>query len=577
MKLIYQKNYISIQKFNDVEVPDFVILTGINGSGKSHLLESINNKSVVIEGAENARTVLFDYKTFYLENEAVYSARQIIDERNNAWGYLQGSILTHLTNLKNKLGENYSKLVEICKSTGLGLLELGVENINDDGLFKQYKEYKKEVKTFFNQDGYKNNQQAQSIFSTQYRACCSLDEITRENFDEIFAPMQLKNDFLPSQIGKIVWDYYLKYRNNEINEFENEKHGKSYPVLPENDFIKLHGEKPWEIINIILDQFNTIEYRLPSPEGSDYYSDFMFKLKHPSKGFEIDFSALSSGEKVLMALVASIYKTSSDHRFPDILLLDEIDASLHPSMIKNLLDTIDKIFIKNDTKVILVTHSPTTVALASDESIYIMKKDGLNRIEKKSKSEALSILTEGFATLDEGLKIFDEISKKDISIISEGRNVNLIKKALELNSISDIEVISGVEGTSGVSQLRTIFDFLSKVAHTKKVIIVWDCDVKNNFVDGNNTFPFVLPKNQNNSIATKGIENMFDETLFANFITSIKDSKGKEIKSFDCNRKKDFEEFILTRNNKNDFNNFASLITKINEIRNLKNTNGTTS
>jgi len=297
----------------------------------------------------------------------------------------------------------------------------------------------------------------------------------------------------------------------------------------------------------------------------------MFKLKHPSKGFEIDFSALSSGEKVLMALVASIYKTSSDHRFPDILLLDEIDASLHPSMIRNLLDTIDKIFIKNDTKVILVTHSPTTVALAPNESVFVMNKDGLNRIEKKSKQDALSILTEGFATLEEGLKIFDEIGKQDISIISEGRNVNLIKKVLELNGVSDIEVINGVEGASGDSQLRTIFDFLSKVDHTKKVIIVWDCDVKNNLKESNKTYPFFLAKNSNNSIATKGIENIFEETLFTDFITSVKDSKGNEIKSFDCKRKKDFEEFILTRNIKDDFKNFDPLVSKINEIREIQN------
>jgi len=56
------------------------------------------------------------------------------------------------------------------------------------------------------------------------------------------------------------------------------------------------------------------------------------------------------------------------------LLLDEVDASLHPSMIKNLLDVIEKIFLKNGCKVILATHSPTTVALAPEESIYEISK-----------------------------------------------------------------------------------------------------------------------------------------------------------------------------------------------------------
>ncbi len=100
-----------------------------------------------------------------------------------------------------------------------------------------------------------------------------------------------------------------------------------------------------------------------------------------------------------MALVASIYKSQSDGVFPDILLLDEIDATLHPSMIKNLLKVIENIFLAKGVKVIFTTHSPTTVALASNDSIYVMKKDGLNRIQKTLKEKAIKILTEGIPTL----------------------------------------------------------------------------------------------------------------------------------------------------------------------------------
>lgn len=567
MKLVYQKDHISIKKFNTVELPDFVVLTGINGSGKSHLLEAIEKRCVNIEGENNPKIVLFDYRSFYLENEAAYNARQIIDERNNAWNFLQSTAKSNIESYRTSLGVNYEKFTDIAKRLGKGLLELSSKDIGDDALFLQLKEYKKKVRTFFNQDGFKNNQQAQAIFPVGYTSPYSLDEVTQDYFDEIYKPYQFKNDFLPHQLGKVIWDYYLKYRNNEINEFQNEKHGKKYPVLTEKEFVVLHGRKPWEIINSILDQFGTIEYRLPSPEGSDYYSDFQFRLEHPSKALRIDFSALSSGEKVLMALVASIYKTSSDHHFPDILLLDEIDASLHPSMIKNLLDTINEIFLVNGTKVIVVTHSPTTVALAPEASVYIMNKDGVNRIEKKTKNDALTILTEGFATLEEGLRIFDEIGKQDISLISEGGNVDLIRKAFELYGVKDIDVISGVEGNSGDTQLRTIFDFLCKIPHQKKVIIVWDPDVQYSLTAQNNTHPFILPKNDTNKIAERGIENLFDESLFEGFVTIINDSRNNQRKAFDSNRKKDFVQSVIAKNNKADFVKFEPLIQKIAEIR----------
>jgi predicted ATPase len=566
MKLTFQKEYISIKKFDSIDLPNFVVLTGVNGSGKSHLLEAIENRSVSLEGEGNPKVVLFDYKNFFLENEAAYNARQISEERNNAWSFLQSNARNQIESYRKNLGTDYEKLVEISKAKDKGFLNLTKEDIEDENLFVKYKDYKINTRNFISQDSFKNNQQAQSIFPIAYSTPYSLDELPRDIFDDIYKPYQFKNDFLPQQLGKVIWDYYIKYRGNEINEYQNEKHGKSYRVLTEPEFVKIHGQKPWEVINSILQRFGTIEYRLPSPEGSDYYSDFQFRLEHPTKSLRIDFSALSSGEKVLMALVASIYKMSSDHHFPDILLLDEIDASLHPSMIKNLLETINEIFLKNDTKVILVTHSPTTIALAPEESVYVMNKEGLNRVEKRSKSDALNILTEGFATLEEGLRIFDEISKQNVSIISEGRNVSYIKKALDLNSIKDADVITGVEGTSGDTQLRTIFEFLCKIPHQKKVIIVWDSDVQHNFTASNNTYPFIFSKNVTNKLAEKGIENLFGEALFNDFITTVNDSRGNERKTFDTSRKKDFENYILNRNNKDDFGNFNELILKIQEV-----------
>ncbi len=567
MKLIYQKDYISIHKFNPIELPNFVVLTGVNGSGKSHLLEAIANKSIVLEGEENAKVIRFDYRDFYLENEAAYNARQIIDDRTNAWNFFQNNIQNQIKSFRDSLAPDYEKLAEISRINFKNFLDLKETDINETALFDKYKQYKTNFRNFANQENHRNNQQALGVFPIAYSIPYSLDELEKEQFDYLYKPYQFKNDFLPQQLGKVIWDYQIKYRTNEINEFENEKHGKNYPVISEEDFIKLHGSKPWEILNSILEKFGTIEYRLPSPEGSDYYSDFQFRLEHPNKHLKIDFSSLSSGEKVLMALVASIYKASSDQHFPDILLLDEIDASLHPSMIKNLLDTMNDIFLKNGTKVILVTHSPTTVALAPEDSIYVMNKLGESRIEKKNRNDALSILTEGFATLEEGLKIFDEISKQDISIISEGKNVELIKKALELNEIKDIDVITGVEGNSGDSQLRTIFDFLSKIPHQKKVIIVWDSDVKYILQAQNSTYPFIFPVNPGNKLAERGIENLFAKELFSNFITTVKDSKDKELKKFDSNRKSDFVNLIISRNKKDDFANFKPLLDKIEEIR----------
>jgi ABC-type iron transport system FetAB ATPase subunit len=568
MNLIFREKYLSIESFNPINLAEFTVLTGINGSGKSQLLQAIEQKKVIIDGLENANIVYFNYETFKMENEGAFNAQQISLERESAWNFFEQQIKASIFAWKNSLGASYAQINNICIDKDKALWFLTMADVSDDALYAQLAEYKKQIKTYFD-NSFKGNQQAQAIFALIKNVGYSIDEIKKIEFLELYKPYYFKSDFLPQQLGGIFWDYYIKFYQNQSNELQNEKHGKDYPIISEDEFIKKNGDKPWVVINKILEKFDNLDYKVNSPEGTDPFHNFQLKLAHIKKeGLEIGFEHLSSGERVLMALVASIYKSSADNHFPDLLLLDEIDASLHPSMISNLLEVINDIFLAKEMRVLLVTHSPTTVAFAPEESIFVMNKDGENRIEKKAKEDALKILTEGFVTLDQGIKLFDQISKIKISVVSEGKNTVLLKKAFELCGFSDVEVIDGVEDRSGSSQIKTLFDFFSKVPHERKVFFVWDCDVNScrSLLESNNTIPFVFVKNDSNTIAEKGIENMFAENLFDDFKTVIIKSTGEQTINFDQNRKRDFEEFIIKRNNKEDFVNFKPLLDRVRTI-----------
>ena len=559
MKLKFKEKYLSISQFNTTNIDGFTVLTGVNGSGKSHLLEAIEQNKVTIEGIEAINIVRFNYETFKLENEGAYSGHQISAEVLAAWNYLKKDINPNISSWRSSIGDTeYEKIVNNCKENKKSLWDIDDPSINS---------YKKNIKKHFSQPNIKNTAYSKGILSLLKTLPYSIDEIEESNFRSFYKPYSFKNDFLPQELGKIVWDYYVKYRENQVNRSENKEYGRDYPVLSEEEFVTHHGEKPWELLNKILSKFDSLDYIVSSPEGLRIFGEFQIKLIHTKKpGLEIDFSSLSSGERVLMALVASVYKASGDKYFPDILLLDELDASLHPSMIKNMLAVIKEIFIDKGIKVILVTHSPTTIAFSPDRSIYVMDKSGQNRILKKSKQEALAILTEGFATLDEGIMLFDSIIQNSCSIITEGKNTLLIEKALELYGIQDVKVVTGFEEASGKDQLRTLFQFFSRANHKKNVFFVWDCDVTFNLNETNNTFPYILEKNDSNSIAEKGIENMFSESLLSNFTTTKTDSWGRIQKTFDGTRKKDLIDLILQRNNKTDFINFEPLIDKICQV-----------
>lgn len=562
MLIEFQRPHASIDRFDPTEIADFTVLTGVNGSGKSHLLEAIDLRHVTIRGLENAHIVLFNYENFRLENEPSFTGHQLSAEREGAWQFHQQNMKNNVESWKGQLGTNYPEIIEQAKSQNTSLWAVG------GTLIKQYKD---QFKNFMKSNNFLANEQAQGVYTLAKNLQYSIDEISHEDFIQKYKPFVFRKDFLPTQLGKVFWDYYIKYRSNQVNQFENEKNGKNYLALTEKEFIAQHGEKPWVIANKILEEFDTLTYELVSPEGNDFFGSYKLELRHTKKpDLKVEFASLSSGERILMALVASIYKASSDRNFPDVLLLDEVDASLHPSMMKNMLNVITNIFLAQGIKVILVTHSPTTIALSQEDSVFVMNPSGESRIEKRTQKEALSILTQGYATIDEGLKFFDEVAKSNTTIITEGYNTKFIAKALELFEITGVEVLEGIEHASGKHQLKTLFEFFSRMSHKNKIIFVFDCDVSYCLKEEGFTYPFTFERNLENTIASKGVENLFDPSLFEGFKTTITNPNEHETVKFHEPSKRNFETFILKRESLEDFKKFKPLIDEIKRIRDFQ-------
>lgn len=567
MRLVFQKPYNSIEPFDPVDLPNFTVLTGVNGAGKTHLMEAIRDGQVAVEGlASPLRIAHFDYASFKLDNEQVFNAQKLESERSSAWRWYEENVRAFAEKCQKNLGDGYEALKKSCEISRTPLWNADEEKT---------KTYCQQIESFFiaQTQKLKNKQQkeqAEAVFFIIKQLPFSLNEIDQDTFNSYYRPYVFKNDFLPAQLGKAFWDYYIRYERNQYYRFRNEKNGEAHETLTDEAFEKINGPKPWVVVNKVLSEFDTLTYEVTTPEGVDMFSGFQLKLRHTNReDLEIDFSQLSSGERVLMALVASIYKGEFDRHFPGLLLLDEVDASLHPSMMKNMLGAIEAVFLDHGVRVVLVTHSPTTIALAPEGSIFLMHPSGQNRFGKATKSEALDVLTQGFVTLDRGMRIVDEITTDEVTIITEGYNTRIIEKALKLYDVSGVTVIHGLEDKSGKNTLKTIFEFLSRIKHDGRVLIVWDCDVSPDLSASNNTFPYSIPKNERNTLTSKGIENAFPEKMFVNFVKVTTPAKGQEIKQFDSACKKDFAENVIAQGTKEDFSHFSGLIEEISRIKAL--------
>jgi predicted ATP-binding protein involved in virulence len=115
-RISFVREYLSIKNFDSIELNDFTVITGLNGAGKSHLLDAIEKKHVAVDIKPNVSIVKFNYENFKLENEVAFNAYQLVTEKDNAWNFYNGNVKQHLLSIKPQLGQDIEGFSEDCKS-----------------------------------------------------------------------------------------------------------------------------------------------------------------------------------------------------------------------------------------------------------------------------------------------------------------------------------------------------------------------------------------------------------------------------------------------------------------------------
>lgn len=112
----------------------------------------------------------------------------------------------------------------------------------------------------------------------------------------------------------------------------------------------------------------SIEYDLDQPE-KDRYTIFV-----KEKGFEQRFKAseISSGSLEILVLLTQLYSAAGDS---DILSIEEPELHLHPGAEKEIFDIISTIAQKEDTQVIVTTHSEVFVDHSRVDNIVSVSRE----------------------------------------------------------------------------------------------------------------------------------------------------------------------------------------------------------
>ena len=601
MRIDLRRPYKSIWSLTAEELPDFVILIGRNGAGKSQLLEALEQRVAVIPNISVAEIEKYDMGSFYPPNAGEANRHSNQFARDTADAYLLHRIGN--TSLKESALQIFNQFTsEIEHNSGVQARDNFVRNLRDE--IRQMRDfdvfatrngespYSKSLNGRVwahlksgntGRSGGSSSNQRRSSFNGNQAALLSAamkltgklpHELTR---DDIMRASHYGGEILSNSISEMFATYKVEQFIWAHKRIESE-HVRFNELLAE---YRTNNPPPWETLRAILSDMRDaasgdglFNFEFSDPEGYELhignYEQFSFKAEMTNRttGAQYELDSLSSGERVLMALCLASFNQYFGRRRPKLLLLDELDTLLHPSMVAALVSTLKNLFVSKGTKVLMTSHSPMTVASLDEADIFrAVRTGGQVSVSRTTKSEAINELSDGLATVDMGLMIaaYDEAN---VTILTEGNNAKHLKRWAELHFPQDVHVFEGLESYSSDAQLLTYGRMLGRVSTNTHFVIVWDCDaaqkadaLRQELPDGAKVTPFAFKRRQENLIARNGIENNYDDEILKPFsITKSRSDDGTILgHDFHKDRKTEFAIHVLQQGTLEDFTHFQDL------------------
>jgi len=458
MEIHIEKPYLILKEFHLLDLPDFVVITGENGSGKTQLLNSLhfnpmaNPLMPMMMPTMNPDGTMANNTSIIIDGKRVTNISSV-GVNQHQFNFGQQNNQQTFMDLYGGLPLKYYSFLNLKNSN---------TEITTTNLINQFK---KDI-------GY----------------------ITNTNSNNNFNPTISQNDI-------ILFNKLYELKKNKLEGVSFEECIVNLPNINNNLFstnltflyFQYHNriklgletiEAPWETFNKIIEAAN-FKYRLNIPELSNEKIDCKIELFDIENGNIIDVNHLSSGEKTIMSLLLALYNSKTDTQFPQVLIFDEPDSSLHPSMAQQMLDVLQNVFVKEKgVKVIITTHSPSTIALSPESAIYRMDRK-LGILLKEEKGKAIKSLTKGLNTLsvyyENRRQIFVE-SSNDVTYYEKLYNQlsSYLIPEISLIFISSGESRTDKNGTkiSNCGQVKNITETLRN-AGNKFVSGIIDRDDKN--------------------------------------------------------------------------------------------------
>lgn len=362
--------YKSIDRMVWRDIPPFAVLTGVNGSGKTQLLQVLAYK---LSGAE------------YRENPRLNAMPLVV--RGDEIGPHE---LAYLPNAENAFRIEATHISNLHQAKQNFLNRITPQNASH------------------NIESQILRERVQRQFGIQIN--------TNQVSSDLIA--KLPDDFMYMlEYGEVSAGLSHVFVGYQIRFAERLMDGQSRERIVEE-----LGRAPWEFVNEALASAE-FEYRILPPENK-LLKSYHVKARAIGSKTDLDLNDLSSGEKTILRTLLWFYNTKHNNIFPKLFILDEPDAHLHPSMTRQFIDVLKNVLVDQyNVRIILSTHSPSTVALAPDDSIFVMSREQPRIRRPASKPEAIGLLTSGLVIVSAGTKFVFVEDEDDVKFYNAIRDV----------------------------------------------------------------------------------------------------------------------------------------------------------
>lgn len=310
------------------KVLNLIVLAGVNGSGKTRVLESIRY------WFEMFRSKAVNVELFYEENE-----REVLESLMNSEG---------LTEIEKEMQKEI-----------------------------EYTDCLRNIK-FYNYD-YRHNKTENrnynsKIISKSFEKLKIFPKLiyvpTEINFEEIKkAQTNLKKEY---RFINIVDSYEIKdipsYIATRISKVANEEENLTMGQVRKKVFAEINGIFEILELDVKLSEISKDENSMP------IFTD--------SSGKKFGINELSSGEKQLFLRTLAIKMLEPEN---SIIMIDEPELSLHPKWQQKIVDVYRKIGRNN--QIILATHSPHILGSVEKENIILLEKNENGIVKVKTGDE----------------------------------------------------------------------------------------------------------------------------------------------------------------------------------------------